>query len=108
MGLRVPVLATGETWYSGRATEKTECLITATGRTHTVYMCTNMYEYIYKDTYLCIYMQSMETSDVYPRVLREQPDGVVKTPSILIEKSSQSGEVLVTGKRETSLPLLKR
>lgn len=74
MGLCVPVLATGETWYSGRATEKTECLTTATGRTHTVYMCTNMYEYIYKDTYLCIYMQSLGTSDVYPRVLREQPD----------------------------------
>lgn len=108
MGLCVPVLATGKTWYSGRATEKTECLTTATGRTHTVYMCTNMYEYIYKDTYLCIYMQSMETSDVYPRVLREQPDGVAKTPSILIEKSGQLGEVLVTGKRETSLPLLKR
>lgn len=55
VGLCVPVLATGDTWYSGRATEKTECLTMATGRTNTVYMCTHVYEYIYRYIFMHIY-----------------------------------------------------
>lgn len=52
--------------------------------------------------------KSMAPDDTHPSVLTELTDVVAYPFSIVWEKSRQSGGVPVTGKMETSLPILKR
>ena len=52
--------------------------------------------------------KSMGPDDIHPRVLREMADVVAEPLSIIFENSWLSGEVPVTGKRETFLPFLRK
>ena len=52
--------------------------------------------------------KSMGLDDIHPRALKEMAEVVAELPSIIFEKSWLSGEVLVTGKRETLLPFLRK
>ena len=50
----------------------------------------------------------MGPDDIHPRALKEVADVVVEPLSVIFEKSWLSGEVLVTEKRETLLPFLRK
>ena len=52
--------------------------------------------------------KSMEPGNTHARVLGELADVVAKLLCIVFEKSWLSDEVLVTGKRETSLPFVRK
>ena len=52
--------------------------------------------------------KSMEPDDIHPRALKEVADVAVEPLSVILEKSWLSGEVLVTEKRETLLPFLRK
>ena len=52
--------------------------------------------------------KSMGPDDIHPRVLREMADVVAEPLSIIFEKSWLSGEVPVTGKRETLFLFLRK
>jgi len=52
--------------------------------------------------------QSMGSDEVHPRVLRKLADVVVKTLSIIFERSQQSGEVPGDWKKGSIVPILQK
>ena len=53
-------------------------------------------------------LAEVQVDDIHPRVLKEMADMMKSGSATTSEKSWLSGEVLMTGKRETFLPFLRK